>query len=425
MGSSQRRRPAQTQRRGVNLLAVPLRPSSTWRVNDLAKHIGPAVDAVVSYDQPRRRFVTHVPGHAGASLADPPVAGEAAYIAILNEPTVVTFDGPAWERDLRLATGLNLFGVPLRPESDWRMRDLAEHMGDPLLHLIVHQPAEGLFRAHLPGPSARGPRIEGGVGYFAVMSGEKSISIEGRAWSDISISVANATAGLLDGATATTPVLVTTGQVIDPDTGQPQPRVRNVATGDLRTTVTGSDGRYAATFLEVGGGGVAGAGDVVSVSVSAADWASGVSSEELTGKHVGRGYVTLPPLLAVMTPNENALLRSYPNPGNPETWIPFLLNQEADGPIEICDTGGRLARVLALGRRPGGRYTRRGRAAHWDGKNSPGEPVPSGIYICVIRADAYQAMRRLVIVKSGRSVSRGARPAPTLVEDELLHGILR
>ena len=112
-----------------------------------------------------------------------------------------------------------------------------------------------------------------------------------------------------------------------------------------------------------------------------------------------RGIRFLEQLLAAVTPKETTLLPNYPNPFNPETWIPYHLAREAEVAITIYDTKGTPVRRLALGDQAAGYYAERGKAAYWDGRNEDGEAVASGIYIYQFRAGDYAASRRMVIVK--------------------------
>ena len=116
------------------------------------------------------------------------------------------------------------------------------------------------------------------------------------------------------------------------------------------------------------------------------------------GIHFGKDGL-LEQLLAALTPKETMLLPNYPNPFNPETWIPYRLAREAEVAITIYDTKGTLLRRLALGDQAAGYYAERGKAAYWDGRNEGGEAVASGIYIYQFRAGDYAASRRMVIVK--------------------------
>ena len=94
-----------------------------------------------------------------------------------------------------------------------------------------------------------------------------------------------------------------------------------------------------------------------------------------------------------------ALLQNYPNPSNPETWIPFVLSEDSDVTIRIYDLLGRKVRELNLGHMRAGSYTERDRAAYWDGRDRFGEMVSSGIYLYELQAGRFKDMRRLVILK--------------------------
>ena len=88
-----------------------------------------------------------------------------------------------------------------------------------------------------------------------------------------------------------------------------------------------------------------------------------------------RGILFLEQLLALLTPQETLLLANYPNPFNPETWIPYQLATSADVMLTIYDINGHVVRALDLGHRTAGIYQNRSRAAYWNGKNTQGEPV--------------------------------------------------
>ena len=104
-------------------------------------------------------------------------------------------------------------------------------------------------------------------------------------------------------------------------------------------------------------------------------------------------------LLKVELPNKTALFPNYPNPFNPETWIPYQLVSPSDVSIAIYSSGGKLVRQLNLGHQPVGIYRHRTQAAYWDGKNEVGEPVASGIYFYTFTAGNYHATRRMLIRK--------------------------
>ena len=110
---------------------------------------------------------------------------------------------------------------------------------------------------------------------------------------------------------------------------------------------------------------------------------------------------TLLSLLAEMRaiPEATALHPNYPNPFNPETWIPYHLAKDAAVVLTIHDIHGRVVRVLDFGHQPAGIYQSRGRAAYWDGKNQFGEKVASGVYFYTLTAGDFTATRKLLIAK--------------------------
>ncbi len=117
------------------------------------------------------------------------------------------------------------------------------------------------------------------------------------------------------------------------------------------------------------------------------------------GTIAGYNGSTLTVQITVTAIRENALLANFPNPFNPETWIPYQLAKPTEVTITIYAVDGQVVRTLALGHQPAGMYQTRSRAAHWDGKNEFGESVASGVYFYTLTAGDFTATRKMLIRK--------------------------
>ena len=114
---------------------------------------------------------------------------------------------------------------------------------------------------------------------------------------------------------------------------------------------------------------------------------------------VEKGIAILEQLLAAVMPTETRLLENYPNPFNPETWIPYQLATAADVTITIYDVRGNLIRTLDVGHQPAGTYYGRSSAAYWDGRNDRGESVASGLYFYTLSTGDFSATRKMLLRK--------------------------
>ena len=189
-----------------------------------------------------------------------------------------------------------------------------------------------------------------------------------------------------------------------------------------------SDAAGANNYPDVNGDGVIDVRDLVAIAVEINPHAaaptltekstemSGLTAEKLAQwialakqldaqkPHLKKGITVLEQLLAVLTyaevsPKETALLANYPNPFNPETWIPYQLARPAAVTISIYSADGKLIRTLALGHLSAGVYHRKSRAAYWDGRNELGESVASGVYFYTLTADDFIATGKMLIQK--------------------------
>ncbi len=120
---------------------------------------------------------------------------------------------------------------------------------------------------------------------------------------------------------------------------------------------------------------------------------------DLTDATSQRGILILQQLLASLIPKETSLLPNYPNPFNPETWIPYQLAENAEVTLTIYAADGRVVRTLILGQQPAGMYHSKTRAAYWDGRNAVGEPVASGVYFYTLTTGDFTATRKMLIRK--------------------------
>ena len=191
----------------------------------------------------------------------------------------------------------------------------------------------------------------------------------------------------------------------------------NQTTGRVRrATLTGSDVTTLATLMSVP------LGIAVDTAGQKLYWTNSrgrIQRATLTGKHIqnvvaGLGMpaslalgiapevgtmVAAPAVFARLAAEKTGLLPNYPNPFNPETWIPYQLAKPAEVTVTIYAADGKLVRTLTLGQRPAGEYQSRSRAAYWDGRNAQGEPVASGVYFYTLSAGDFSATRKMMIRK--------------------------
>ena len=112
-----------------------------------------------------------------------------------------------------------------------------------------------------------------------------------------------------------------------------------------------------------------------------------------------QGISVLREILESLKPEETVLMANYPNPFNPETWIPYHLGQDSAVVINIYDTTGKIVRTLDMGFQSFGYYASRDRLAYWDGRTEDGEQVSSGTYFYQIEAGDYTETRKMVILE--------------------------
>ena len=121
-----------------------------------------------------------------------------------------------------------------------------------------------------------------------------------------------------------------------------------------------------------------------------------INDDSLEYKH---RIAMLEQLLIMKIPRRTMLLANYPNPFNPETWIPYQLAHDSDVNIKIYNSAGMLIRQFDIGYQRAGDYTSQNLAVHWDGRSDIGERVASGVYFYTFFSKDYTATRRMVILK--------------------------
>ena len=166
---------------------------------------------------------------------------------------------------------------------------------------------------------------------------------------------------------------------------------------DLIRVAQGIAGSPAAPPTPLLAGGKGGVESVDAAMIEA--WIAQARLEDDGSLAFKQGIENLERLLASLIPEETALLHNYPNPFNPETWIPYQLTESAEVVLTIYDLNGQLVRRLEVGHQAAGMYRSRSRAAYWDGRNQLGESVASGLYFYTLTAGEFSATRRMLILK--------------------------
>ena len=308
---------------------------------------------------------------------------------------------------ITLNPSLNVVGLPLRDSRITRVSDLFTLPGIggnvPVIILTDGGEFKAVGRAGDPGDIP----IVGGQAFIMTAQQPAMVTISGDGWSNVSGAAAAPSLSLTGiQVTDTTPVLALRGSIVDEGTGMNQlgfrVEVKNLLTDRALSTVTGDEGNgYQLTIVDIETTRAARIGDILEISAQSPYPFIGVEPVQytVTAEDVKQSLIQLPELVAYEIPAETELLPNYPNPFNPETWIPYRLAEDAFVTLTIYDGAGQVVRSLEVGYRIAAVYESRPKAIYWDGRNDVGEQVASGIYFYNLTAGDFSATRRLVILK--------------------------
>ena len=177
---------------------------------------------------------------------------------------------------------------------------------------------------------------------------------------------------------------------------------KNLRTGEITTQkVTNEDGQHTAVWADLSYKSVIQAGDKVEIALvdNQGTVVSGPFERTVQTNDIHNAFMSVEMRVGDVRPKETVLGQNFPNPFNPETWIPYQLNQDANVMIQIYNVSGHTVRTLNLGHQSTGSYMTNATAAYWDGKNDAGEAVSSGIYFYSLKTANFTATRRMVILK--------------------------
>ena len=405
---------------GISLIHVPLKVTAVdgaeqtiESIADLYDVLGGAssVNFLITYDSQTQEWLSYfVPSDKGTP-ANRGLTADMGIIAGLRAPVSVRLRGDALGTDgnsaIALNQGLNLVVLPLNNSRINRVSDLfaLDGIGGNVPVIILTHGGEfkAVGRAGDPGDI----EITGGQSFILTAQRAAIVGISGEAWTNVSGTSAApqvALTGIEVGDT--TPVLGLRGSIVDEGTGLKaegfRVTIKNLSTRSAVSAVTTPDeAGYRSTVVDIETGRAATVGDILEISAQSPNPFIGVKPLQytVTAEDVKQSLIQLPELVAYEIPAETELLANYPNPFNPETWIPYRLAEDAFVTLTIYNQTGQVVRTLEVGHQIASAYENRSKAVYWDGRNEFGEGVASGVYFYHLSAGDYSATRKMVILK--------------------------
>ena len=342
---------------------------------------------------------------AGDDMA---IAADLGLLVNVRADTTVEFEGRPWDEGASMINlrggGLNLVGLPLDVEGVDNVSDIMG-LSDAVTSIIVL--SEGEYQLVAAAGDPGDDAVAGDAAYLISASTDATIDVMGEGWSNEPEAGAAPIALAGYKVDSQTPALAVYGSVIDEITGLAREgfrvKVKNLSTKAALSEVTSAetaDG-YDMIFVDLTDAHAARVGDVLEISADSPDPLVGVKPVRhiVTADDVKNSTIQLENLIAYEIPAETELLRNYPNPFNPETWIPYHLSEDADVKLTIYDISGEVVRDIDVGHQTAAKYDTRSKAIYWDGRNRFGEQVASGIYFYHLQAGDFSGTRKMVILK--------------------------
>ncbi|MDP6999904.1 MAG: hypothetical protein QF569_27875, partial [Candidatus Poribacteria bacterium] len=322
---------------------------------------------------------------------------------------------------LGFVQGLNIMSLPNKPNTPYTAKTLAEKIGDVTLIIRLDKTLQR-FEAYIPTiETGNGFTINGGEGYIINTTQAKGSAFTGKVWVDAAPATTPVVADSLAIAAPSAntdsniwafvlagklPAELHTGgsmnfRLTDSLTGQILTEYSSLQTGDPVAEL--ADNSFRLVMVDQLRRSVIKPQDQFKLEVfDLQDRLIGNTDLVIDADDLQQAF-TVKKIEYNQIPEISRLLPNYPNPFNPETWIPFEIDCQSEVVITIYDIVGKPVRAIDLGFRHAGLYTTRTRAAYWDSKSELGEQVASGVYFYSLSAESdkstFSATRQMIILK--------------------------
>ena len=411
---------------GLSLIHVPLKvrtvdgeAQTIESVSDLYDALGgtDTVNSLITYNSETQNWHSYFGDADRGLVADRMLTDDTGILVSMKAPVAVRLGGDALGVNgvstMTLQPGLNLVGLPLRDSRINRVSDLLRLDGIWGNVRIVTVTVNGNLRSVGWAGDPGDIEVTGGQSFILSVQEAATVTISGDAWANTSAGTMAAPSLMTGGIQmiGITPVLALSGSIVHGvrsiNSAGLRVTVKNLSTGSAvaamidETGDTPSQVDYRLTVVDIAGERAAAIGDILEIAAISPD--ASIDVEPLrytvTAEDVRRSRIELPPLCLQEIPAETELLRNYPNPFNPETWIPYRLAEDAFVTLTIYNSSGQVVRTLDVGHQRAAIYESRSKAAYWNGRNDLGESVASGVYFYTLMAGDYSATRKMLILK--------------------------
>ena len=377
---------------GLNMVSIPLMPADPYTAKSLAEMLGATV--VIQLDAATQSFTGYTVADEGDGFG---IDGGKGYIVNTPAGGMVKFTGDAWdnqpepeEAPAEEAPAEEVAEEPAA-EEEAPAEEVAE---EPAAE--EEAPAEEV--AEEPAAEEEAPAEEVAEEPAAEEEAPAEEVAEEPAAEEEEAPAAPALSTYKSAW-----AFIVTSDIQGMDTGTAYTLVaENLRTGVIATeNVTNAARRSSAVWADLNRKSVVEAGDRLKVALydDRGSIVSGPFQRTVTTMDIRNAFLSLQLNVGDVQPQDTLLAQNFPNPFNPETWIPYQLSKATEVKIDIYDISGHLVRSLDLGWKPLGSYMTPSGAAYWDGKNAVGERVASGIYFYTLQTSDFAATRRMVILK--------------------------
>ena len=363
---------------GLNMISIPLMPADPYTAKSLADMLGATV--VIQLDAASQNFVGYTVADESDGFA---IEGGMGYIVNTPAGGKVTFTGTAWDN---------------QPEVEEPMVEEPAVEEPAAEEEVAEEPAAEEETAEEPATEEEVAEEE-----TAEESADEEEAVAEEETAEEPATEEEVAAAPALSTFKSAWAFIVTSDVRGMQAGTAYTLVaENLRTGTIATeNITSDVKRSSAVWADLNRKSVVEAGDKLEIALydERGNIVSGPFQRTVTTADIRNAFLSLQLNVGDVQPKDTILAQNFPNPFNPETWIPYQLSQPAEVSISIHNIAGQLVRTLDLGLQPVGSYMTPGTAAYWDGKNAVGERVSSGIYFYTLQTAEFTATRRMVILK--------------------------